>query len=416
MATNPGGEAMTYFSDPPLPEAVELARPSAEESDGQLLQRVHHSHEADAFATLLQRHGPMVLAACRRVLKDVHLADDAFQETFLLLNRKAGLIAQPGLLSGWLYGVAYRTAMQIRHKVERQRCRETPVADLAAENPENLAEPAVEMPVAQDDVALVLDGELHRLPEKYRSPIVLCHLQGKTNQQAAEQLGWPKGTVQARLARGRDLLRRRLTRRGLALSAAAFLLLLREKMAAAAVPPSLVLSTIEASTPLPSSLPSAATSPPLVQVPLALGKGRRLFLSRATVGAAVALTVLIVCLLAGAVMLLSQSSEPAPLTFPPGEPLTVQPGVVREASANEPAVEAAGAARNGPADPAQSAPQAPPKAPVAEPIAAMPLLLPAEPAVEAADPMVIQRRTAFQPPSKAKLPKGPGRPSGRWFR
>jgi RNA polymerase sigma factor (sigma-70 family) len=282
----------------------------SEESDGQLLQRVHVLHEADAFATLLRRHGPMVLAVCRRVLKDNHLAEDAFQETFLLLHRKAGIIARPQLLSSWLYGVACRIAMQTRSKVDRQRRREAQVDDLPAAAPVG--------PVAWDDLGPTLDAELERLPEKYRSPIVLCHLQGKTNQEAADHLGWPKGTVQVRLARGRDLLRQRLTRRGMALTAGAFLLLLRAKMVAAAVPPALVLSTIEAST-LPLSAPMAAPASPLVQLPLAPVRGSMLFLSRPMVALAMAVTALIVGAGVAGVALLTQQSEPVTVRAEPSD-------------------------------------------------------------------------------------------------
>jgi RNA polymerase sigma factor (sigma-70 family) len=220
------------------PQTPSAAQPEGE-SDRDLLQRVSQRREADAYATLLQRHGPMVLAVCRRILKDAHLAEDAFQETFLLLARQAGAIMHPELLGSWLYRVAHRIAMHARVRTQRQRARETGVNDLAAT-------PSVEGNHVEE-LAAQLDAELKHLPEKYRAPLVLCYLQGKTNQEAALLLGWPKGTVQVRLARGRDHLRRRLARRGVTLSAGVTLFMLTRAMAGAAVPPALAVSTLQAS-------------------------------------------------------------------------------------------------------------------------------------------------------------------------
>jgi RNA polymerase sigma factor (sigma-70 family) len=182
--------------------------------DRELLQRFAADQEEAAFEALMQRHGPMVLGVCRRVLQDVHAAEDAFQATFFVLVRKAASLDRRGSLAGWLYTVAYHLALKARASALRLRVRERPLEDLPA------AEPSADS--IWWELRPILDEELNRLPEKYRAPLVLCYLEGKTNEQAAQELGCPFGTVSSRLARGRDLLRARLSRRNLALSPALF--------------------------------------------------------------------------------------------------------------------------------------------------------------------------------------------------
>jgi len=176
-------------------------------TDDQLLRRFASDRDEEAFAALVRRHGPLVLAVCRLVLGGAHDADDAFQATFLVLARKAGSIRDPGLLGNWLYGVASRIARRIRSAVNRRQARERQVRRL----PEFPQSAVAEI----SDLRPVLDEELRRLPEKYRAAVGLCYLEGKTNEEAARLLRWPTGTVKGRLARARDLLRQRLTRRGL---------------------------------------------------------------------------------------------------------------------------------------------------------------------------------------------------------
>jgi RNA polymerase sigma factor (sigma-70 family) len=185
-------------------------------SDAQLLDHFLQ-HRADAaFAALVRRHGPMVLGVCRRLLAKLHDAEDAFQATFLTLVRKGHSIRQRDALGSWLYKVAYRIALRARAAADRRSA------------VEKHAEPAF-TPDATDDYAWrelrpVLDREVSRLPEKYRTPVVLCYLEGKSYEEAAGQLGCPKGTLAIRLLRARHLLRDRLTRRGLTLSAGALLM------------------------------------------------------------------------------------------------------------------------------------------------------------------------------------------------
>jgi RNA polymerase sigma factor (sigma-70 family) len=180
-----------------------VGAPVGEEStDGQLLRRFAEGHDHAAFETLLQRHGPLVLALCRRVLGDAHDAEDAFQATFLVLARRASTLDRQGTVAGWLYTVAYHIALRAKADAVRRRERERRVAPV----------PRTE---TADDLRPILDEELRRLPDKYRLPVVLCYLEGKTQEEAAGLLGWTKGTVSGRLARARETLRGRLTRRGL---------------------------------------------------------------------------------------------------------------------------------------------------------------------------------------------------------
>jgi RNA polymerase sigma factor (sigma-70 family) len=204
-------------------------------SEGQLLERFVSRHDQAAFEALMSRHGPMVLGVCRRVLRDPNDVDDAFQATFLVLVRKAGSLRDRDLLANWLYGVAYRVSLRARAVSARRRAIEAAGVEELADGPE-----------ATDRGPWPwLHEEVHRLPEKYRAPIVLCYLEGLTHDEAADRLRWPVGTVKGRLSRARELLRSRLTRRGLTLEAGALTALFVGD-ASAAIPPVLVDSTIKA--------------------------------------------------------------------------------------------------------------------------------------------------------------------------
>jgi RNA polymerase sigma-70 factor (ECF subfamily) len=146
----------------------------------------------------------MVLGVCRRLLRDEHDAEDAFQTTFQVLARKACSIGKPELLANWLYGVARRTATKERARAAKRRAHERRAANAREVDPFQ--------EVVDRDLCRVFTTALACLPEKYRAPLVLCYLNGKTNAQAARQLGWPVRSISGRLARGRELLRRWLTR------------------------------------------------------------------------------------------------------------------------------------------------------------------------------------------------------------
>jgi RNA polymerase sigma factor (sigma-70 family) len=179
-------------------------------SDLQLLERYVSHRDESAFEVLVQRHGSMVLAVCRGVLDDPNDAEDAFQATFLLLARKAGSLWVKDSLGGWLHRVAWRIAYQVKAETVRRRGRERKAAERAG--PRSTSTPS------WDDTQVVLHQEIDRLPERYRVPLVLCYLEDMTYQQAARHLSWSEATTQGRLARARNLLRSRLTRRGVTLA------------------------------------------------------------------------------------------------------------------------------------------------------------------------------------------------------
>jgi RNA polymerase sigma factor (sigma-70 family) len=206
-------------------------------SDADLLERFRLRREEAAFTLLVQRHGPMVLAVCRRVLGDVHEAEDAFQTTFLVLVRNAAAIRKQQSLAAWLHGVASRVAHKSRTRSAR-RCELQHEVD----PPAVYGDPSETF--AAEELRTALDEEVERLPAKYRTPLVLCYLADKTHEQAALELGWPKSSVTARLARARELLQRRLRMRGFTGPAALLAALLTEQSANAALPSLLTLSTV----------------------------------------------------------------------------------------------------------------------------------------------------------------------------
>jgi RNA polymerase sigma factor (sigma-70 family) len=191
-------------------------------SDATLLERFATSREDAAFAAIVRRHGPVVRAACRRILPSEHDVDDAVQATFLVLARRAADVAWRDSVSGWLCGVARRLALHARAGASRRSRRETPVTSLGVAGvgsgalPERF-HPRVESleEVVRRDLGRVINQELNRLPDKYREPVQLCDLQGMTHEEAARQLGLPTGSMSRRLGRARAILRERLVGRGL---------------------------------------------------------------------------------------------------------------------------------------------------------------------------------------------------------
>ncbi|MHB1560674.1 MAG: RNA polymerase sigma factor [Isosphaeraceae bacterium] len=176
-------------------------------SEWQLLERYLERRDEIAFEALVARHAPMVLGVCRRVLGFTSDAEDAFQATFLVLVRRARDLSPRDAIGPWLYGVAVRVAARARSQAARRRSQAAPLENTLADRPGRGLDP---------DLLEVLDAELRRLPGKYRSPLVLCYLEGRTHEEAARELQWPVGTVKGRLARGREILRERLSRRGFA--------------------------------------------------------------------------------------------------------------------------------------------------------------------------------------------------------
>jgi RNA polymerase sigma factor (sigma-70 family) len=207
-------------------------------SDRHLLERFAHRHDEAAFTALVQRHGPLVLRVCLRVLNDHHAAEDAFQTTFLVLAQKAGSLRQPEALAAFLYGVALRTARKARTRIARQRRSERQAAAAAAAHRVvDADEPG------WSDWHAAVDEAILRLPEKYRIPFILHCLEGVTLAEVAQRLGCPRGTVATHLARAREQLRASMRRRGLTLSPASIALLLGERVAPAFVPGQLLATT-----------------------------------------------------------------------------------------------------------------------------------------------------------------------------
>jgi RNA polymerase sigma factor (sigma-70 family) len=181
--------------------AIQLAEP-----DGELVERFTSAGDQDAFAQLVHRHGPMVLAVCRRITRHVQDAEDAFQATFHVLARKAGTLNPAGAVAGWLFGVAVKAAGEARKRTGRRTARESLMATLP-ETGRCDPEPTFE-------VCAAVAEELAGLPERYRSLVVACDLEGEPQATAARRLGIPAGTVYSRLSTARRLLADRLRQRG----------------------------------------------------------------------------------------------------------------------------------------------------------------------------------------------------------
>jgi RNA polymerase sigma factor (sigma-70 family) len=243
----------------------------AELTDGQLLGLYVDQHDEAAFAVLVRRHAGMVWGVCRRVLGDHHEVEDAFQATFLVLVRKAGSVKPRDLAGNWLYGVAYHIALKARALAGRRRVRERQVAAM----PESSA-------VQHDhwhDLQPLLDQELSKLSDKYRTAVVLCDLEGKSYREAAQQLGCPEGTLAAWLSRARTLLAGRLSRRGVTLSAVALGAALAQS-AALAAPPAVVSKTIKAASLFAAGHGAAQGVISAQAVQLTEGMVRTMFLKR----------------------------------------------------------------------------------------------------------------------------------------
>jgi RNA polymerase sigma factor (sigma-70 family) len=337
-----------------LPHLCRLIGPQfgGERSDRELLERFLGERDAAAFAALVRRHGPTVLGVCRRILNNVHDAEDAFQATFLVLVRKGRSIAKREALGSFLYGVAYRVALKARADAVRRRQRERQAA--------NRVEEQATPDGTWDDLRPILDEEVNRLPDKYRQPIVLCYFEGKTYQEAARLLGWPAGTASVRLARARELLRSRLALRGLALSAIALAARLAEGTAAAAEACLLADATAHAALRFAADPAAAAVSSRVIA--LTEGVVQAMVLRKWKTVAGIFLTVSVLC---GGAGVLWHSVGPAPALAAdrPSATRVANPGPagdeVRVAADRPGAAGDAGASRSTADDPPGAAPEAP---------------------------------------------------------
>jgi RNA polymerase sigma-70 factor (ECF subfamily) len=281
-------------------------------SDGQLLHRFVVRREEPVFQAIIERHGPMVWGVCRRVLRHHHDAEDAFQATFLVLARKASSVADREKLGNWLYGVAHQTALKARSTRAKRRRRETQVPDRP--------EPTVAAGGPLDTSTELIDLELSRLPDRYRVPIVLCELEGKSHRDVAEELGWPIGTVSGRLSRARTMLAKRLTRRGVSLSAGALAVLLARESASASVPARLINSTAQAAGQFAAGGAATAGLKSASAVALTREVLRAMLLARIKVG----VMVIVVAIIAGAGGVW-RASRAATAAQEPGESKPVTP-------------------------------------------------------------------------------------------
>jgi len=219
-----------------LRRALDLVRISLAPDlpDEHLLRSFIASRDETAFATLVRRHGQMVYGVSRRILGNIHDSEDVFQATFLVLAQKARSVVDREALGSWLYKVAYRIALKAKARIDRRRSKETDVD--VVPHPWSVAPKVC-------DWEVFLDEELSRLPAKYRLPIILCDLEGRTRKEVERRLRLAEGTLSSRLTTARRILAERLTRRGLALSASALTASLSQ--AKASVPTGVALNTAQ---------------------------------------------------------------------------------------------------------------------------------------------------------------------------
>jgi len=294
--------------------------PAAAMTDSQLLERFVAHRDETAVEVLVRRHGPLVFGVCRRVLHNVHSAEDAFQATFLILARKAPSLVRHERLRSWLYKIAYRLALRARANEVRRQQREARAARGRPAPANSAASPG--------DVVVALEEELQRLPARHRDPLVLCYLEGKTNQEAAQVLCCPSGSMSARLAQARARLREGLAWRGFAAPAVGVAGLLASAAAEAAVPLPLVSNTVRAALWFAREEATCAAAVSGQAVALARGAVRTMFLNKVKIAAAVLLATAM--LGTGATMLL----RAAPPAGPPSQAAPPQPREERAARAD----------------------------------------------------------------------------------
>jgi RNA polymerase sigma factor (sigma-70 family) len=256
-------------------------------TDGQLLKRYCSRQDGAAFEALVRRHGPMVFSVCRRVCRQQQDAEDAFQASFLVLARKAKSIRPAEAVGNWLHGVAYRTALRARATAARRVAREKQV--------KNVPHPTIENTAAENELEALLDQELSRLANKYRLPLVLCELEGRSRKDVARQLKLPEGTLSSRLATGRRLLAARLTRRGITLTSGVVGFTLTSKHAAACLPPQLLARTAKAGCLLAAGQNVTESLVSTQATSLMEGILKTMLLSKLKLGVAVLAVVSLVC-------------------------------------------------------------------------------------------------------------------------
>jgi RNA polymerase sigma factor (sigma-70 family) len=279
--------------------------PAAAMSDRQLLEQFLATRDETAVEVLVRRYGPLVLGVCRRVLRDGHAAEDAFQATFLVLIRKAPELVCCKRLGGWLHRVAYRLALRARATEARRRQCEANAARMRADIPGRSTMPG--------DIVVALEEVLQNLPQKHRLPLVLCYLEGKTNDEAAQLLGCPRGSISARLAQARECLRTRLAQRGYAVASPGIPMLLTTATAHAAVPLPLLSNTVRAAQWFAGAEAGSAGFVSSHALALASGACEAIFVNKLKIAGAVLLAAAM--LGASATMLVKAGSPPRHLAY-----------------------------------------------------------------------------------------------------
>jgi RNA polymerase sigma factor (sigma-70 family) len=206
-------------------------------SDRDLVEKALSADREAALGAIVNRHGAMVYRVCFRVLQHGHDAEDAFQATFLVLAQKLHSIRKQPSLASWLHGVAHRVALRAKSQAATRRRFESEVLVRDTSPADDLT---------WKELRSALDAELCGLPEKLRQPLILCYLEGRTQDEAADALGWSKSTLRRRLSEARDALGQRLVSRGVALSAALSAILVSDCLASGAPAPALVAATVDA--------------------------------------------------------------------------------------------------------------------------------------------------------------------------
>ncbi len=280
---------------------VALRQDGAGVTDGQLLETFVTTQDAGAFEALVRRHGPMVWGACHRLLRNQHDAEDAFQATFLVLARKAASVSPREMVGNWLYGVAHTVALRAQVATAKQRVRERQVMHMPEPAPVNQGIP--------EDLQTLLDQELRRLPDKYRTAIVLCDLEGRTRREVARQFKIPEGTLSSRLTTGRRMLATRLTRHGLVLSGGTVATIMSQNAASACVPASLVATTVKAATLVAAGQAVATAGVSTAVAALIEGAMKTMFLTKLKIATAIALMAIV--LMAGSGVLCRATSTAA---------------------------------------------------------------------------------------------------------
>ena len=322
-------------------------------TDGQLLERFVAGRDESAeagFAALVERHGPMVLRVCRQILGDAHDAEDAFQATFLVLARRAGSVRKRESVASWLYGIAQRVARRSQADSARRREHERRrVAMTTMESSDDTdRHPSEDWPE--------LHEEVDRLPEKYREAIVLCYLEGLTTEAAARRLACAQGTIMSRLSRGRERLRQRLTRRGLAPAVGLLTAGLSADGAKAAVPAALAHSLVQAAMQMAAGTTAAGGVPATVA---ALTEGVLRMMVRSRLRGIVGAVLAVGALAAGTGMFVYRTAGARPQDAPAGKTAKAalsasrkdDPSRTAKGSAGELVVRAADLSRKGGEEP-----------------------------------------------------------------